>query len=411
MRRALALLHRWVALLAGLLLALLGLTGSVMVWQAEIDAALNPPWFAPPADPEAVCAEAGEPVATTLDVLRRAAPQARPAIVLAPARPGAAHQVWEHRDAASGLRREHFIDADCEQYLGSRLRGAWQLDRAHIVPLLYELHSKLLAGETGHLVAGGGALVLLALALSGLWVAWPARSSAAGWRRALSIRSDASRQRLWYDVHRAFGLWLLPLVLLMSLTGAALVFDKTARAMVSSVLPVDALPRLPGAPGNVGASAPALPLDLLVARAGERFPHARWSRLTLTIGRDAGAEVRLLQPGEPRADTGSTRVRFDAAGHIVAVLDPLRTAAGGVLLDWVFPLHSGEALGLAARLLWTAFGLLPALLLGSGLWLWWRRKRRRHAACTAPGPADAKPATAPCPLNAKEPKTCDAPTP
>jgi uncharacterized iron-regulated membrane protein len=411
MRRTLALPHRWTALAAGLLLALLGLTGSVMVWQAEIDAALNPRWFAAPAGAQDPCAEVDRPVAATLEVLRRTEPHARAAIVLAPARPGAAYQVWEPRDPVSGLRREHFIDADCEQYLGSRLRGAWRLDRAHAVPLLYELHSKLLAGETGHLAAGAGALVLLALALSGLWVAWPPRSSAAGWRRALSIRGDASRQRLWYDVHRALGLWLLPLTLLMSLTGAALVFEKTARAVVASVLPVDALPRPPRAPRGDPTMAPALPApDLLVARAGERFPRARWSRLTLPTGNGTTAEVRLLQPGEPRADTGSTRVRFDAAGQIAAVHDPLRTAAGGVLLDWVFPLHSGEALGLAARLLWTAFGLLPGLLLASGLWLWWRRTRQRQAARHTPGPVAAGPANLPLPAATKEPETCKDPT-
>jgi uncharacterized iron-regulated membrane protein len=59
------------------------------------------------------------------------------------------------------------------------------------------------------------------------------------------------------------------------------------------------------------------------------------------------------------------------------VQDPLRAPIGNVLLDWVFPLHSGEALGFAARLLWTLFGVVPALLLGSGLCLWWRRMRQR----------------------------------
>jgi uncharacterized iron-regulated membrane protein len=241
--------------------------------------------------------------------------------------------------------------------------------------------------------------VLLALAASGLRVAWPARSSAAAWRRALAIRTDASRQRLWYDVHRALGLWLLPLVLLMSLTGAALVFDKTARTLVAGVLPVESLPRLARGPGGDKEASSALSPDLLVARAAERFPQARWSRVTLPTGKDGVAEVRLLQPGEPRADTGSTRVRFDAAGVIVAVQDPLRTAAGSTVLDWVFPLHSGEALGLAARLLWTAFGLLPALLLGSGLWLWWRRTRGRR-----------RPLAHPRFSNPQDPETWNAPT-
>jgi uncharacterized iron-regulated membrane protein len=55
--------------------------------------------------------------------------------------------------------------------------------------------------------------------------------------------------------------------------------------------------------------------------------------------------------------------------------DPLQAPAGNVLLNWLFPLHSAEAFGLLARLLWSLFGLVPSLLLATGLWLWWRRRR------------------------------------
>lgn len=388
MRRVFAWLHRWVALLAGSLLVLLGLTGSLMVWQAELDAALNPAWF----EPRPPCATPDRPAARVLALLAVTAPDARAAIVVAPVRAQAAYQVWERRDTATGLRREHFVDAACGLYLGSRVRGAWQLDRAHAVPLLYELHSKLLAGDTGHLVAGVGALVLLGLALSGIWLAWPARSTRAAWRRVLTVKTGASAQRWWFDLHRAAGLWLALLIVLMSVTGAALVFDASARALVSSVLPVQALPRIRAAAGP----AAALPAeqhgpDELVALAQARFPQAHWSRLTLASGKDGVAEVRLLQAAEPRIDTGSTRVRLDAAGRIVAAHDPLNAPAGSVLLDWVFPLHSGEALGLAARLLWTLFGLAPAVLLGSGLWLWWRRVRTRRAPREPRSPTAARP--------------------
>lgn len=372
MRRAFVLAHRWVALAAGLLLALLGLTGSVMVWQSEIDAALNPQWFARAPS----CAAAARPVAQVLALLAREAPDARPALVLAPQMPGSAYQVWERRDASTGRRREHFVDPDCGRYLGARERGAARLDRAHAVPLLYELHSKLLAGDAGHLVVGAGALVLCGLTLSGIVLAWPRGGGWAGWRRALGIKRGAARVRLWFDVHRAAGLWLAPLALLLSLTGAALVFDTQARALVAQLLPTERLPKMAASRTPKGldhtSAAPADP-DTLVAHALREFPAARWARLTLPAGPQAPAEVRLLQPGEPRVDTGATRVRLDASGQVIGRYDALRSPPGSRVLDWVFPLHSGEALGLVARLLWTAFGLLPTLLLATGAWLWWRR--------------------------------------
>jgi uncharacterized iron-regulated membrane protein len=315
-------------------------------------------------------------VAEVLALLAREAPEARPALVLAPPSPGAAYQVWERRDPASGRRREHFIDPDCGRYLGARERGALHLDRAHAMPLLYELHSKLLAGDTGHIVVGTGALVLCGLTLSGIVLAWPRGGGWAGWRRALGVKRGAARVRLWFDVHRAAGLWLAPIALLVSITGAALVFDGQARTLVGWVLPTERPPKMARAPMPKSAdhATAAADPDALVARALQEFPSARWARLTLPAGTGAPAEVRLLQPGEPRVDTGATRVRLDAAGRVVARYDPLKSPAGSVVLDWVFPLHSGEALGVIARLLWAAFGLLPTLLLATGAWLWWHRR-------------------------------------
>jgi uncharacterized iron-regulated membrane protein len=113
--------------------------------------------------------------------------------------------------------------------------------------------------------------------------------------------------------------------------------------------------------------------------AQQRFPAARWSRLTLPKGAQGPVEVRLLRPGELRETTGYTRVRLDRQGRVLERYDPLQAPGGNRLIDAVFPLHSAEALGLAARALWTLFGLLPVTLLATGAWLWWRRQRRRQA--------------------------------
>lgn len=370
LRRPLVCLHRWVSIGTGLLLALLGLTGSLLVWQAELDAALNPAWFAP--RPACAAPQAGEPIARSLALLASEAPGRKAALVVAPATPGAAYQVWERRDPASETRREHFIDPACGLYLGHRDRGALRLDAAHAIPALYELHRNLLTGERGHTVAGIGGLLLFGLGVSGVYLAWPRSFSRAAWGRVLGIKRGASRVRLWFDVHRAVGMWLAPLLLLMSLTGSALVFNEVARSAVAAVLPVEKLARMSREPAGAAAASPDL--DELVKLAERQFPQAQWSRLTLPSGRGGVTEVRLLQPGEPRIDTGNSRVRFDATGTVQARVDPLQAPAGNVVLDWIFPLHSGEALGLAARCLWSVFGLVPALLLGSGFWLWWRRR-------------------------------------
>lgn len=377
-------LHRWVGLLAGLLLALMGLTGAVLVWQAELDAMLNPAWLAP--RPACAAATDAPPIARSLSLLAAHAPGRRAAIVVAPQRPGAAYQLWEARQAETGWRREHFVDPQCGLYLGSRDRGALRLDAAHLVPALYALHRDLLAGEAGHTGVGMGGLLLLGLGCSGLLLAWPRSSSKVAWRRVLSIKWQAAPARRWFDLHRALGLWLAPLLLLLSFTGSALVFNQAFKSAVAVWLPTQQWAK------PLAAAAPAYPkldLDRLAGSAEAQFERAQWTRLSLPKGADGPVEVRLLQAGEPRADTGATRLRLGPDGTVLDRLDPLNAPAGNLLLDWVFPLHSGEALGLAARCLWTLFGCLPITLFISGAWLWWNRRRAARRAASRPGSSHA----------------------
>lgn len=56
--------------------------------------------------------------------------------------------------------------------------------------------------------------------------------------------------------------------------------------------------------------------------------------------------------------------------------DGRREQAGDVLLNWLHPLHSGEALGLAGRLLVLLSGIGTVLLAVTGLLRWAMRGSR-----------------------------------
>jgi uncharacterized iron-regulated membrane protein len=436
-------LHRWVALAVGAWFALLGLSGSVLVWHGEIDRALNPQWFA--ANAVGQCADAsasrkaseaplptGEglgrgataatqpqdsrdtavatPIAAALAIHARHH-DGKPTQVMAPATPGAAYVVWTK--TGDGARMQHFVDVGCRRYLGHRQWGAVRFDREHVVPALYELHRSILSGEIGHIIVGFVGLLLLATAITGLVTAWPRHATRDAWKRTLTIKRGAATRRWFYDLHRATGMWLALFLLLMSVTGAYLCFPKQGRALVAAVLPM-ADPSKTTAPrmqrvgdargGNStklakstaprmrrgenaeesakrqAASAMPATTDELVAHAEELWVDAEWSRVQLPAKPGEGVEVRLLQAAEIRMDTGDTRVKFDATGRISEVRDPVRAPAGDRLISWLFPLHSGEALGLTGRLAWTLFGSVPPLMFATGLWLWWqRRKARTHA--------------------------------
>jgi uncharacterized iron-regulated membrane protein len=360
-------LHRWVALAVGAWFLLLGLTGAAMVWHGEIDRALNPRWFAPIDNCGAVAP--ATPIASALAIHAANVAGSKPTQVMAPIETGAAFLVW---DKPGKLRRQHFVDVACARYLGARDWGAVRLDREHAVPAIYELHRSLLAGEAGHVAVGFGGLLLLFAAISGVVTAWPRQRTRANFKRVFTLKRDAGNHRRMYDLHRATGAWLFLFLALMSLTGAYLCFPKQGRAIVGAMFATSPVELRATGRARVDGSA-----DALVRHAEALWPRSQWTRVLLPTDKTNAWDVRLLQAAEVRADTGDTRVRLRADGNVVDLRDPLRGPTGDRLIAWLFPLHSGEALGLGGRIAWTAFGLAPALLFVTGAWLWWKRRRVR----------------------------------
>jgi uncharacterized iron-regulated membrane protein len=378
-------LHRWIALTVGVWFALLGLTGTLLVWHGELDRALNPGWFAP----RTACVVGGDrsarPVAQALSLHARHS--AAPAVqVMAPELRSAAYVVWSK--APSGARIQHFIDVGCGEYLGRREWGAARFDRAHFVPAMYELHRSLLSGEIGHVLVGWVGLLLLGVTITGAIASWPRIANRAGWARTLSVRRGSTPRGFYHDLHRATGMWLLGFMLLMSISGVYLCFPKQTRAVIAAVLPTAGSGPAVGTkpPKNDARTSAIAPTpDALVARAERLWPDAAWSRLQLPSGDNTRYEIRLLQSGEPRKDTGDTRVWLDAGGRVDETRNPLDAPAGDVLIAWLFPLHSGEALGVPGRALWTLLGLVPLLLFATGVWLWWQRRVAKSRALLAGG--------------------------
>jgi uncharacterized iron-regulated membrane protein len=68
-------------------------------------------------------------------------------------------------------------------------------------------------------------------------------------------------------------------------------------------------------------------------------------------------------------------------GRVLHVQDRNRFTAGETFLEWLYPLHTGEAFGEASRALFLLIGLTPLMLYATGLlrWLQKRRARKRPA--------------------------------
>lgn len=368
-RRLLVQVHLWLGLVLGLLWALQGLTGALLVFHRELDRPAGALAAGPMAPIDRILAGAESAAGAPVTMLS-----------VADARGDLLHASYR---AADGTRRVLRIEAATGRIVADRAGdGGWRW--------IYLLHEELRLEDTGLGIVGTSGLFLASAALTGLWLGWPRRGS---WRAAFRPALwRTARQRL-YGWHRMAGLLVTAALVLLPLSGAAMAFGSTLRPFLARHAGFELPPRpAPGLPAQMIAPAAATAL----ARA--RFPDASFVRLTMPSAKAPVYVVRLRQPGETRAWSGTSSVTVAANGRIIHVLDALRAPLANRLYDAAFPIHNGEIAGLPGRVLVLLAGLaLPALYV-TGLLAWARKRRARRlnlpasAAPSVPGTAPPSPA-------------------
>lgn len=352
--------HLWLGLALGGLFALAGLTGSILSFYPELDRALVPTLAAVPGDARPASWQA------VYDRLRTEYPERDGAWRIEVTPGGGPIPIRYYRPVET--RGEAF--APLMLWLDPRdlhtvRSGFWG---SYPTSWIYALHWQLLAGRTGEVVMAVAGAAMLALLLSGLVAWWPA---AGQWRRALHFKPRAGMVRRLYDLHKLGGVALGGVLLVVTATGVLLELPDQVRPIVHRASPLFAMPALVTWPG----SRAMLPLDTLVARAGARFPGAAPAWIETPASPTGTVRVNLMQAGEPSRRFPRTNVWLDPwSGRILAVRDGRRESGGDVFLNWLHPLHGGEAFGIAGRVLVLLSGLAALWLCVTGWWRWARRR-------------------------------------
>jgi uncharacterized iron-regulated membrane protein len=373
MRKAALLIHRYLGLAAGVVVAVLGVTGSALVYGDEIDRALNPELLS--------VRPSGEPIGpgAALAAVRGAGVEVRPDLVEMPRGPTAPYVVHGPAAGAGGGegRRAVYVDPYRADLLGSRP------EHGGLVGTLFRLHADLLAGPAGRQAVGWIGLVLLVLCVTGAVLWWPRVARLQLVRDALGVRWGESGRRTNYDLHRAGGAWTLPYLALLAVTGSGLVFYGVAGDLVNAATGSEPMPAPPASAipadtsrGPVDRRPDALDRAWRQARAS--LPAARFSYVYLP-GRPEGAlGFRGRTPAELHPN-GRSFVWFDRwTGERLRVDEAARADPGPRLLHAAYPVHVGafdvgpvDARWI--RAVWALLGLAPAVLLVTGVLVWWWR--------------------------------------
>ncbi|MBB3120714.1 PepSY-associated TM helix domain-containing protein [Pseudoduganella violacea] len=375
--------HLWLGLVFGSVFVVLGLTGAAIAWLHEIDHTLNADLMrvAPPPG-----MQAGAPLPVTPAMVQAVHERllndpayGKATQIIFPGEAGEVAVAW-YKLRPEGTYclqqfRQVMVDPFTLRVTGERVWGELGFSRQLLMPTLFHLHRYLVAGETGKMLIATSGVAMLGVALSGLFVWWP-KATRSAWRMALTVRHGGSWPRFNFSLHRAAGFFAVPVLLVLGFSGAHFNQPAWIAPVINAVAP------LPPAGKAVNRSDKSLPLIApadAVRAAQAAIPQGRVSRLSLPAKADAPYEVRLRQPGELREGDGATRVSIDSrSGDVLKMADPLRPQGGEAVVNWLFPLHSGEAFGTAGRAFISVFGLMPLVFFATGLVIWSKRRRAKH---------------------------------
>jgi uncharacterized iron-regulated membrane protein len=405
MRRFFVWLHRWVGLAMAAFLIVVGLTGSLLAFNDELERVFAPQLFATPRPgaplPLAELAERAQAFAPG-GAVGRVAYEAPDQVLVE----------FLTRETSADFD-QLFLDPWTGAELGRRKRGDLSQGLVNLMPFVYSLHWSLAAGSTGSLILGVIAIAWTIDCFVGFYLTLPpsTRGFWRKWRPAWLVKRGAGAYRLNFDLHRAGGLWFWALLFVFAWSGVMMnirpvydwvttrVFDYHSPLAAYMSLMERAIP-----PDRMDWRAAQATGERLMAEQAAARGFVTYGAVSLGLEPELGAYSYAARSSrdlfERLPSRGATYLMFDmSSGAFLAMSQPTGEATGNTVEGWLYALHMARVFGMPYRLLVCGLGVVIAMLAVTGVYIWWKKRRaRRIRAARAPTreePACEERATAP----------------
>ncbi|WP_031436834.1 PepSY-associated TM helix domain-containing protein [Methylobacter tundripaludum] len=376
--------HLYLGLIAGAILAVVGLTGSVEVFFVELQEILNAEQIVITAPPE------NQIKPHTLDNIVAAAETAKPQgsllfKVYYPRKADVAYKllyfVRDESQANNGDGYYIFVDPYTAQVKGLQL---WHPKNRYwgrpLISFIMQLHWCLLLGKTGGIMVGIlGALSLISV-LTGLIVWWPLTGK---FKQALTFKKCASAVRFNFDLHKTVGFYSTIVLLPVLFSGIYMNLPDQVNVLVKLFSPVNRANAFNALPLEIHSRPPqagrlAINVSAVEAIVQERYPAGRLWMLNAPKDRQDVYKVMKKDVTEISRFTGYRDFAIDQySGEILKVYDRGTGSAGDVFLDWQWPLHSGHVFGWTGRILVFLSGLACPILYVTGVIRWLQKRKAK----------------------------------
>ena len=384
-KKTLFQLHWFFGITAGLVLALMGITGALYSFQEELLRAFNPDVLKVEVRPEGVLPPA--------ELVRRVEAEQGDKISMlwVDIREGNAARIFF--TPAPGERRGELRYAD--PYTGE-LKG--EVAGQGFFNLMLQLHRFLAMGDSGRQITGACTLMLIFFCLSGLYLRWPRK--ALNWRTWLTFDWAKKGRAFNWDLHAVAGTWCLLFYLLFALTGLFWSYEwyRDGLNKLLGDAPAAGQQQKRGegrgrhGPQKVDKNAPPRVVDYDAIWANLKDaagPGLATYNLRLPPVGGQPANLFYLQDNAAHPRAFNTLILDPATGQVKSHDRYTDKSFKAQLLQSVYALHVGEYFGLPGRIIVTLASLTMPLFFVTGWLLYLDRRRKKRQVRAARGNVDS----------------------
>lgn len=397
--------HRWVGLVLAGFLLLSGLTGALLAWNDELEAAINPQLFR--VVPPALDVRPMDPLVLR-ERVQAAYPQALVTYAPLEVEPGSAlvlglspPPVAEPASPPELPNDQVFVDPYTGAVLGERKWGDITQGAKTLMSFIYRLHYTLALDVVGSYTFGLIALLWTLDCFIGAYLTFPAASRKgagktakagggkpwlARWWPSWKVRWGGGNFKLNFDLHRAGGLWVWAMLLVLAWSGVSFNLSEVYQPVMNVVFKHQLddsmhvhLP-IPRPTPDIGWLEARRIGQRLMAEQARDKGFAVLSEDALWHEPEHGTYSYSVRSSRDIQDHGgSTTVVFDAdTGTLKAVWLPTGEASGDTIRSWITSLHMAALWGTPFKVFITLMGLIVALLSVTGVVIWWKKRQGRQ---------------------------------
>lgn len=345
MRKLILNLHLYSALVAGVFIVILGVTGSIMTFETELDHAFNRALY------DVQPGQNSLPITAIMKTLKAAYPHQKFPLLFLPSGPDRSYYV-------SGRGLQIFVNGYTGQIIGTR-KTPTLLDQIH------QLHLRLLIpGQSGRNIVFISSLLLIWLVISGLYLWWPLKRT--------KVKFKASLRRIAFDLHNAVGIYTFLFLFVLALTGAFVHFDDALQTGINKMAHVeDPLGR---APSTIIPGVKPITPDRALEVAKASLPGAKPNIMFFPIGPKGSYRINMYFPEDLTGNRSWVLVDQYSAKPLF--VESSRTAViGNKLVLENRAIHTGQIYGYPTKILVSLSSLLLVVMVITGYYMWWKKLR------------------------------------